>query len=88
MKATFTSDDGITWDSESDCLGWEKLQELVHNELELDDDCFESLSHFFGDIAPADGPFEKGSVFRKRDLWSSRHLLYRLVELMKEAEQA
>ena len=44
MRITYTADDGTTWDSEAQCLGWERFCRLLADAEEdgdFADFCFE-----------------------------------------------
>ena len=86
MKITYTSPDGRTWDTESDCLGWEKLQHLLDAAHRADraaeDEPESQFEDFLAQSLQADFSYD----YKGQDLWRNRHHLYRLVDLMRQAE--
>ena len=76
MKITYTSEDGHNWETEAECLGWEKF-----NKLRFTPDCRHAkLNEFMSDLSG-------GMLYDLEGVWSSRSKLYEMVELMKAAEK-
>ena len=95
MKVTYTAHDGSHWDSESECLGWEKFLELREAAEEAEaaenrardpdgEEDIYGLWNFLNDIQIELGLGGKGDL---QDIWKLRTFLYQLTDLMKSAEQ-
>jgi len=86
MKITYTSADHTTWDTETDCLGWEKLLHLLDAAHMADRIAEEEPQSQFEDFLE----YSLGADFKYdhkgQDLWRNRHHLFRLVDLMRQAE--
>lgn len=88
MKVTYTADDGTHFDSEEDCLGWERFCRLREEVTETlaDSEDPESwdvdLYCFMTNIAGDEGSWFGGMA----EIWRERQKLYRLTSLMKRAE--
>ena len=87
MRVTYTADDGTTWDTEAECLGWEQFCELrlaAESTLSDPDDSYswdEDFRQFCEDIAGETGGWTAGMT----GLWKDRQNLLRLAELMRQA---
>ena len=76
MKITYTSEDGRNWETEAECLGWEKFNKLLFTP-----DCRHAkLNKFMSDLS-------EGMIYGLEGVWSNRSKFYGMVELMKAAEK-
>ena len=91
MKVTYTAHDQSNWESEVECIGWEKFLELK--------EAAELKHQNPEDLEPWDTEFKQfldsiaglaGSSFYSgfEDIWKQRKHLYELVDLMKAAERS
>ena len=77
MRITYTADDGTVWNSEYECLSWERLRQL----LDAQDDDFVDFCDHFGDCC-VDVAGEESSM---RYLFENRTKLFQLTDLMRKA---
>ena len=88
MKVTYTAEDGTNFETEADCLGWEKFDKLREEATstltnpEDPESWDQELDAFLREISGEEGSFYGGMP----EIWRSRKHLYRMVELMKQAE--
>ena len=81
MRITYTAEDGTTWDSEAQCLGWERFCLLLRAAERADDE----LSDFcdqFGDWC-IDAAGEEDCCMKY--LFKNRSKLFQLTDLMRKA---
>ena len=90
MKITYTSDDGENWDSEAECLGWERFNAFLDADRcvpepeDVDSEDETEFSRVLSWFAPRWG--DKEHTFQEHNLWIERRHLYRVVGLLKQAE--
>ena len=77
MRITYTADDGTVWNSEHECLSWERLRQL----LNAQDGDFVDFCDHFGDYC-VDVAGEESCM---RYLFENRTKLYQLTDLMRKA---
>jgi len=88
MKITFTADDSTVFDTEADCLGWERFcqlkQQAINTLADPEDDTSwnEEFQSFLWGISGDAG----GYGGELQGIWRDRRHLFHLVELMKQAE--
>lgn len=88
MKLTYTANDGTNFETEADCLGWERFTELKDEATNTltdpkDEESWDQeLDGFLREISGEEGSFYGGMP----RIWKERKHLYRMVELMKQAE--
>ena len=81
MKITYTAEDGTNFQTEADCLGWERFntlkKEAVLTQVDPDDpeSYDEELESFIEHLSG-----EHGAWFGGLQLWNEREKLYRLVD--------
>ena len=74
MRITYTADDGTTWDSEAQCLGWERFCRLL---ADAEED---------GEFADFGSELVYGwNSEGMKALFKERSQLFRLTDLMRKA---
>ena len=91
MKVTYTADDGNNFETEADCLGWERFIQLrdkaINTPTDPDDpkSWDEDFYTFMSAIAADESERGWGRI-EMSQIWLERKHLYRIAELMKQAE--
>lgn len=92
MKVTYTAFDGRTWDTEQECLAWERecrrfeaFTKLASSTLGTigSPDWDRELSQFFDEVLGSSGL----DFVAARHRWDERDRFYLLVDLMRQAEE-
>ena len=91
MKITYTPDDGKHWEAESECHGWERFQKLLEADRHVhepgeDPEVGTEFDSVLEWLAPSWG--DREHIFLEHNLWAERRHLYRVVDLLKQAEAA
>ena len=88
MKVTYTANDGITFDTEDECRGYEAFTKAIEEdryrrEPYEDPEDVSAFDSFLEWMAPN---WPKKGQFGEKHLWTHREFIYRIVNLLKQSE--